>query len=161
ISNTGAAPFTSDAPAAITDDLSAIADDAAYNGDVAADIGTANVTGTALTWSGPLAVGDTATITFSATVAAPDTADHDLPNTVVGAGGSNCAPASTDAQCSTDTKVRDLEITKTSDHVTAVDGEVVGYTITVENTGTAGYTVDEPATFLDDLTDVVDDATIN
>ncbi|WP_438879035.1 hypothetical protein, partial [Bacillus cereus group sp. BC5] len=40
------------AAASFTDDLAQVADDATYNGDIAADAGTATVTGTSIAWSG-------------------------------------------------------------------------------------------------------------
>ncbi|RRD42476.1 DUF11 domain-containing protein [Buchananella hordeovulneris] len=54
--------------ARISDNLARVLDDATYNGDVAASSGTAQVQGEELTWSGDLAPGQRATITFSVTV---------------------------------------------------------------------------------------------
>ena len=50
-------------------------DDAAYNGDGAATAGSVSFASPNLTWTGNLAVGATATITFSVTVSNPDTGD--------------------------------------------------------------------------------------
>ena len=67
-------------------------DDAAYNSDAATTAGTVLFASPNLTWTGNLAPGATATITFSVTVHSPDTGDHVLSSTVTSAtAGSNCA----------------------------------------------------------------------
>ncbi|GLW75258.1 hypothetical protein Kpho02_75550 [Kitasatospora phosalacinea] len=99
VTNTGTTDFTADTPAAFTDDLSAVLDDATYNGDAT---NGATVTGTTLTWSGPLAAGTRATITYSATVNAPDTGDRVLRNTAVPGTSGTCAD---DTSCITETTV--------------------------------------------------------
>ena len=48
-------------------------DDAAYNANATATAGTVSFTSPNLTWTGDLAAGATATITFSVTVKNPDT----------------------------------------------------------------------------------------
>ena len=56
-----------------------------------------------LTWTGNLAPGDTATITYSVTVNNPDTGNHILASTVTSAAaGSNCPAGSTDPRCTSD-----------------------------------------------------------
>lgn len=57
-----------EAEAVFTDDLSDVLDDATYNRDVKASIGTARVSGSNLSWSGTIPVGEVATITYSVTV---------------------------------------------------------------------------------------------
>ena len=53
-----------------------------------------------LTWTGNLAVGATATITFSVTVNNPDTGNKILASTITSAtAGSNCPAGSTDPAC--------------------------------------------------------------
>ncbi|MFG2694280.1 IPT/TIG domain-containing protein [Kitasatospora sp. NPDC048407] len=54
--------------ARILDDLSQVLDDADYNGDVTADLGTAEVKDGRLLWTGDLPVEGSATITYSVTV---------------------------------------------------------------------------------------------
>ncbi|WP_157031889.1 DUF11 domain-containing protein [Kitasatospora cheerisanensis] len=54
--------------AGITGDLSQLLDDAAYNGDVTATHGTAEVKDGKLTWTGDLIVGASVTVRFSVTV---------------------------------------------------------------------------------------------
>lgn len=74
VTNTGGVDIPADDPAAVTDDLSDVLDDATFASDARASTGTVHVNGTTLTWTGGLAVGETATITYSVSVwgAAPD-----------------------------------------------------------------------------------------
>ncbi|MCT1480023.1 DUF11 domain-containing protein, partial [Microbacterium sp. p3-SID336] len=154
--NTGQVAFTDANPASFTDDLSDVADDAVYNGDVSAG---GSVSGDTLTWAGALAVGGTATVTYSVTVSDPDQGDHMLTNAVVPtAPDGECAPGE---DCTVDTPVASYTVAKTADRETAMPGDVVTYTVTVVNTGEAAYTADAPAGFTDDLTNVLDDATYN
>ncbi len=99
--DTGQTPYTG---ATITDDLTGILGDAAYNGDaVAATTGTAgsvSYTSPGLTWTGNLAVGGSVTITYSATVDDPETGDKIMVNTVTSAApGSTCPTATTNPAC--------------------------------------------------------------
>ena len=57
-------------------------DDAAYNNNAAATAGTVSFASPNLTWTGNLAVGATATITFSVTVNNPDTGNKILASTI-------------------------------------------------------------------------------
>ena len=158
VDNTGQTPYTG---AAISDPLTGVLDDASYDGDVHATTGTASFASPNLSWAGDLAAGVTATITYSVTVNSPDTGDKTLINTVTSAAtGSNCAPASGSAGCTATVVVltAGLTITKTASAATAVPGATVTYTITAANTGQIAYA---GATFRDDLTGVIDDATYN
>ncbi|MFC8596897.1 GEVED domain-containing protein [Isoptericola sp. NPDC057191] len=160
VENTGGVPYTADDPAAFTDDLTDVLDDATYGGDATADAGTVDYSAPTLSWSGPLAVGEAATITYSVTVGDPLPAGGDgtLTNAVVGPAESSCVDG-TEEGCTTDLPVRSLQITKTADPAAAASaGGTVTYTVTVENTGQVEYTADAPATFTDDLTEVLDDA---
>jgi uncharacterized repeat protein (TIGR01451 family) len=79
-------------PATFTDDLTGVLDDGALVGDPAADTGTATVTGSTLAWSGTLAPGQTATITYSVRIDDPDQGDKVLRNAVTSAvPGAHCA----------------------------------------------------------------------
>ena len=61
-------------------------DDAAYNGNAAATgTGPCRYASPALTWTGNLNPGDSATVTFSVTVSNPDTDNHLLASTVTSA----------------------------------------------------------------------------
>ena len=118
-------------------------------------------TSPALTWTGNLAVGAVATITFSVTVNNPDTGDKVLAQTVTSAtAGSNCPAGSTDARCSVTVVVLvpGLTIVQTASPGTAAPGAVVHYTVTVTNSGQTAYT---GAAFTDPLGGVLDDAAYN
>ena len=68
--NTGQTPYTG---ATVTDDLADVLDDATYSGGATASTGTVSYASSALTWTGDLAVGATATITYTVTVNSPAT----------------------------------------------------------------------------------------
>jgi uncharacterized repeat protein (TIGR01451 family) len=156
VTNSGSVAYPG---ATFTDPLTAILDDASYNNNAAATSGTVSYASPNLTWTGSLAAGATATITFSVTVASPDTGDKVLASTITSATtGSNCPAGSTDARCTAVVPVEILAITATADTASATPGTVVHYTVTVTNSGTANYA---GATFTDALGGVLDDATYN
>ncbi|MEU0517986.1 putative Ig domain-containing protein [Streptosporangium sp. NPDC006007] len=158
VTNSGQTPY---AGASFTDALAGVLDDAVYNGDVAASAGTAGFAGSTLTWSGDLAVGATATVTYSVTVNNPDTGDRTLVDTVTSTNvGANCTPASGDSRCSVTVTVLTpaLTITKTAASATATPGATVTYTVTATNTGQTPYV---GASFTDALGGVLDDAVYN
>ncbi|MEL7978094.1 CshA/CshB family fibrillar adhesin-related protein [Isoptericola sp. F-RaC21] len=162
VENTGEVDYTAEEPATFTDDLSDVIDDATYNEDAAADVGEVTYDEPVLSWEGPLAVGDTATITYTVTANDPVSGDGTMTNTVVGPEESNCADGSDDADCTAVVPIRDLVIEKTADPSGEVSpGDTVTYTVTVTNPGGGDYTADDPATFTDDLSGVLDDATYN
>ncbi len=156
--NSGQTAYTG---AAFTDSLSGLLDDATYNGNATATAGTATYTSPNLAWTGNLAVGAVATITFSVTVKNPDTGDKVLATTVTSAtAGSNCAAGSTDSRCASSIPVLvpGLAISATAGSATTTPGSAVRYTVTVTNTGGTAYT---GAAFTDPLGDVLDDASYN
>ena len=61
-----------------TDDLSGLLDDAAYDGNAAATAGSVSFASPGLAWTGDLAPGVRATVTFTATVNNPDTGNRSL-----------------------------------------------------------------------------------
>jgi uncharacterized repeat protein (TIGR01451 family) len=156
VKNTGQVAYTADAPASFSDDLSKVLDDASYDDD--ADNG-ATYQAPTLSWSGPLAVGKTVTITYTVTVNAPDSGDHELSNaaTPTGPGGACAAGAATPCP-QVEVPVRDLHLVKKADRAQVAPGDVITYTITGTDTGKAAFTVADPAMFTDDLTGVLDDA---
>ncbi len=154
----GKAPATVDH----TDDLTKVLDDATVTTPPATTSGLAigTITNGAFTITGTLAAGETATVTLAVTVNAPDTGDHQLDNFVVPTGTTppeTCLPA--DLACTTH-PLPALVVTKTADPASTtpvVEGQVVTYTLTFDNAaGKAPATVDHT----DDLTGVVDDATV-
>lgn len=89
MTNVGQVAYAADSPASFTDDLSGVLDDASYNDDVSSG---ASVSGTTLTWAGPLDIGEIVKVTYSVTVADPATGDSKLRNAVVPtAAGGECA----------------------------------------------------------------------
>ena len=72
ITDTGQTPYTG---ISVAESFAQMLDDAAYNGDAAATTGTLSYASPVLTWTGNLAPGATATVTFSVTVNNPDTGD--------------------------------------------------------------------------------------
>ena len=162
VRNTGAVAYTAGSPAGLTDDLSGVLDDTGPLSaiTVTPNVGTASVAGNVLTWSGPLALpgeaGDTVTLTYSVTVDDPNLGNDLLVNSITstpGTGGS-CVDV---GACDTVTPVRGYVVSKTATPTSSTPGGTVDYTITVANTGAVAYTVGNPASFVDDLSDVLDD----
>ncbi|WP_155990737.1 GEVED domain-containing protein, partial [Paraoerskovia marina] len=123
VENTGAVDFTESNPATVSDDLSGVIDDATYNDDAAAasDVDgntppAPSYTEPELTWSGPLAAGETVTITYTVTVADPlsESGDGVLDN-VVSAPFSNCEDTPDAPECNPLVPIKSLEITKSAD----------------------------------------------
>ncbi|MET8142136.1 putative Ig domain-containing protein, partial [Sphaerisporangium sp. NPDC005288] len=156
VANTSAAAFTG---VAFTDPLTDVLDDATYNADVTASSGTAGFTSPNVTWTGDLAGGATATITYSVTVGPAGSGNGTMANTVTSATlGNNCTSGSTDARCRATVRLLALTIAKTADVATTTPGGTVRYTVTVTNAGQTAYAA---ATFSDALAGVLDDATYN
>jgi large repetitive protein len=156
VTNSGQTPYTG---AAFTDPLSGVLDDATYNSDASATAGTVSFTSPNLAWTGNLAVGASATITFSVTVNNPDTGNKILAATITSATpGSNCAAGSGAAACTSTVNVAVLAIVNSSNVSTTTPGGVVRFTATFSNTGQVAYT---GITIASNITDVLDDATPN
>ncbi|MGW8378238.1 isopeptide-forming domain-containing fimbrial protein [Streptomyces sp. ODS28] len=157
--NNGKAAYTG---ASFTDDLSGVLDDAAYDGDARATAGAVDYRAPKLTWRGDVPAGETVNVTYSVTVDDPPAGDKRLKNAVTSDDDDNCGGGSgedgEDSVCYTDTPLPALKITKTGSPREFRAGDRVEYRITVENTGEGGY---ENASFTDDLSGVLDDATYN
>jgi uncharacterized repeat protein (TIGR01451 family)/fimbrial isopeptide formation D2 family protein len=142
--------------------LADVLDDAAYNGDAAATAGTVSFAGQNLTWTGTLAPGATATVTYSVTVNDPDPGNKTLQDTITSATpGSTCpAAGSAPAACTTAVTVLvpGLSVTVTPSSGTTTPGSTVQYTITVADTGQTSYA---GATVTTDLSNVLNDAAYN
>ncbi|MEV6682367.1 hypothetical protein AB0N09_36740 [Streptomyces erythrochromogenes] len=93
VTNTGTVAANGD----FTDDLSDVLDDATFvPGSLTTTSGSADLTGNTLTWTGTLAPGGTATVTYQVRVNAQDRGDHTLVNYVAPtAAGGSCASART------------------------------------------------------------------
>jgi uncharacterized repeat protein (TIGR01451 family) len=135
-----------------------VLDDATYNNDATSGASYAAPT---LTWSGPLAVGATQTITYTVTVNDPQTGDSVLPNAIVTGPGGNCPPDSDDPACNVELFAGSFTVAKSASATQVIPGDTVTYSVTVTNIGQVDYTAASPASFTDNLTAVLDDATYN
>jgi fimbrial isopeptide formation D2 family protein/uncharacterized repeat protein (TIGR01451 family) len=162
-------------PATITDDLSAVLTDAVYNGDAVATVGTVNVVGTSLDWTGALAPGDDVVITYTVTVNADATgvllqnsADGEATPLIPADPTDPDSPTTPGTPVTTPPAVTEhpvvnpgFTVTKTADPAsgTAVDpGSVIEYTVTGTNTGD---TVLDPVEITDDLAGALAHASYN
>ena len=156
VANTGQTAY---APATFRDDLAGVLDDGTYRGDASATSGTVGLVDGLLVWSGPLALGETATVTYTVDTAFPAAGDRTLRNTVVStSAGAGCVVGTTRARCRTEVGVLvpALTVSKTADATSVVAGARLGYTVTATNTGEADY---PSASLSDALGGVLDDAT--
>lgn len=155
------------AKAAITDDLSAVLDDATWDDTVQTTSGRAGFTAPTLEWSGSLAIDQVVTLTYTVTVTGDG--DFRLANVVTRPdcpSGEPCVPAycveaeDGNPDCRTEHTLGDWEIDKQSDPRTgtAVEvGDTITYTVTVRHLGLAPV----KASLRDELGKVLDDATWN
>ena len=106
VTNSGLVAYTG---ATFTDPLTGVLDDAVYGNDAGASSGTVSYASPNLTWTGNLAAGASATITFSVTISNPDTGNNVLTSTITsGTAGSNCPAGGTDARCTATVDVQGL-----------------------------------------------------
>lgn len=159
--------------AVVMDDLSAVLDDAQLvESTLRAEVGGVQVsaptlTGTTLNWAGPLAAGAAAATTAGPWAGETVTITFDM---VLLAGGDGsvlntaCVPAAVsngEACASAGVQLPALEVRKIA-NVTEVStrGGVVEYTVTITNPGPGDWSEDRPAELVDDLSEVLDDASL-
>ncbi len=146
--------FTDAYPAAVVDDLTGVLDDGTYGEDATADrSGDLGYRAPRLTWTGPLAAGDSVTISYTVRIGAR-TGDGTVHNVVCDPAGTPCAEHRY--------PLPSLSVTKSVSRpdLPAV-GEQVTFTITVRNEGPGAYTDTAPARLTDDLTRILDDADVD
>lgn len=154
VTNVGPGDATASAPARMDDDLSDVLDDADLDeSSITASSGTAGFTSPVISWEGPLAAGESATVSYTLTYTAGG--DHVLENLA-------CLPGSVSPgtpPCATvvvpGSNLRQWkEAEASSDPVVA--GSTITYTLFFENLGAAPADVDA----VDDLAFVADDADV-
>lgn len=155
VKNEGPGAFTTNKPATMTDDLSKVLGSATFTGEATATTGSVVFAEPALNWSGALAAGESAEISY--TVVYTGAAEGELKNVA-------CVPAEltlpgADSCASTETPGAKLAQWKTvsSNQSPVRAGSVLTYTLHFENTGKASATVDS----VDDLSHVTDDARVS
>jgi uncharacterized repeat protein (TIGR01451 family) len=125
------------AQAVFTDNLADVLDDANYNGDVSATIGTVQYVNQSLVWSGTIPVGQVAYVTYSVTIkAGKKLGNRDLVNPVTSPG---CAvKGGKVVDCDTDHNVPKFDLAVQKEVVgasTVMVGDQVRYRIQVTNKG--------------------------
>ncbi|MCU1659132.1 MAG: hypothetical protein JWO57_3788 [Pseudonocardiales bacterium] len=161
VHNTGTADFAAANPATFTDDLTDTLADSTYANDASASAGTVTYSAAThvLSWSGPLAAGATATVTYTVTVNNPDAGDKNMVNRVVSPNPSNCLSGSADPACVAVVPITIPHVFKSSnpaDGSTVTAGQVITYTLTFANPDTGRVQV----SYTDDLSKMLDDATV-
>lgn len=179
VTNTGDGDFSTENPAVVWDDLTAVLDDATYNGDAEASEGAdPSYSAPVITWSGALTAGDSVTLTYSVTLVAGG--DGEVRNVafvpLCDPADDGCDPVTpacdppvggvdpvTGMWCAeSESLLPQLTHSKVADTTELpADGGVVNYTVTVTNEGPGVFTFGAPGEMTDDLSEVLDDATYN
>ncbi|MEZ3159957.1 DUF11 domain-containing protein [Microbacterium sp. BWT-B31] len=155
VTNPGPGDFTEAAPASATDDLAGVLDDATLDlATITASAGQVSHLDGVLSWSGPLAAGASASISYE--VVYTGAGDRVLENSAcvdevdLAAGQEPCATTAVPGAA------LNMWKTVTSSDVPAVEGSVLTYTLFFENEGLA----DAVVSAVDLLEHLVDDAEI-
>jgi uncharacterized repeat protein (TIGR01451 family) len=144
--NTGEADFTG---VTLVDDLGGVIDDAVYNGDAVADLGSIGTSATTITWTGDLLRGQSVTIGYSVTARLDSDGDAVLVNSVSSPTvGSSCTTGE-ESGCSVAVAVAPRSITlqglTNSFTLTGTPGSTVtrdeAVAMTVITNSSGGYTV--------------------
>jgi fimbrial isopeptide formation D2 family protein/uncharacterized repeat protein (TIGR01451 family) len=181
--NVGTGDYTALDPAVFADDLSGVLDDGEYNGDVTASRpGTLLYDEPVISWGGALPAGESVTLTYSVTFTEElsETGDGHARNVAWAPPGPPSDPENpgptpacdppvdgvdpaTGLSCAVvEFDIPRLQIEKDADRTDLpARGEEVTYTVTITNPSDAAYTDEFPATFTDDLSEVLDDATLD
>lgn len=167
--NVGGLAYTAENPAILTDDLTGVLDDAAYNGDATAtQPGTISYTEPKLSWSGALGLGEEVSVSYTTTLVAGG--DGVVRNVVYNGAPEMPTPACDPPEDGTDPvtglacaeeefELPRLTVEKSSETTDLpADGGVVEYSVTINNVGPGAYTETAPAVVTDDLSAVLDDA---
>ncbi|RUR03428.1 DUF11 domain-containing protein [Labedella endophytica] len=171
--NIGDDDFTVADPAIVIDDLSGVLDDGTYDGNATSTRGTDPVfDDPRLTWSGALAKGESVTIDYTVTI--DGSGDGEVRNVAFGSDDlitptPECDPPvdGTDPDTGLPCSVEEFDlprlvIDKAADRTELpASGDQVTYTVTITNPSDVAYTTALPATAEDDLSDVLDDATLD
>jgi uncharacterized repeat protein (TIGR01451 family)/fimbrial isopeptide formation D2 family protein/LPXTG-motif cell wall-anchored protein len=166
--NTGQADYTTADPALVRDLLTGVLDDAVYNGDAVADLtGTLHYNSPVIRWEGALSTGEKVTITYTVTL--KKGGDGNVRNVAWGGHGADpkCDPRTADGfdpvtgqACGIVEFGRpdlvDSKSVNPASGTPVVAGQRLTYTLTFTNDGTAPGEVDK----VDDLSGVLDDATL-
>lgn len=160
--NVGSADFAAQNPARIEDELAGALDDSdLIPGSLDSSLGAdPTVSGSRISWSGALKVGSAVELTYQATMKrGGDRHADNIAWEPPGTGGGPPPDCSADnADCKT-VNLPALSIEKTANLGELNEfGQELTYTIKVTNLGPGVYTAQKPASLVDDLTDVFDDA---
>jgi uncharacterized repeat protein (TIGR01451 family) len=155
VRNIGQTEYTTLNPATASVDLTDLLDDAAYidNADGLTRFGSA------LQWSGALPIADEQIFTYSAKVNEPDAGNRVIATAVAPGPTGLCDEA---VGCSTATGVPHIPsftIEKSVNTTVTTEGSNITYSMKVVNNGLVDFTTLMPATFTDNLSEVLDDAT--
>ncbi|MGH1548673.1 MSCRAMM family protein [Leifsonia poae] len=136
--------------AQFSDDMTDVLKDASFLGDQAASTGSVRYSAPVLSWSGALAAGATATITYAVRMFDPASGDHRLVNTVVSSSPrSNCAAGSVDPTCTATIVVVVAELVWRKVDATAAHNILTGAEWTLSRVDASGMPIGTALTVTD------------